>query len=289
MADISTISTAIATALATALCPDGTPGSACTGRPLVIRRGGLTQADLAGVANTLQNGCDFIGIMDEATSWARVDEPLGRPWRFAGIRPASLTISAQASTATVTLAPDVAPTGTVGLVVSGLAGITGNACTMHVAAMGDTAQSVAAALAAPLPGAVVDGPVITIPDARDMQAINADVVTARCIARRQQQMFVLTAWSATPAGRDALGCALSDALALTDWMTDADGSTFRIEARAAFNDDTAMNRGMFSRPAHFLVTYDTELTRPAPVMLAGGIGLPGGLVTGDLLLGAPLG
>lgn len=282
MADISTISTAIATALATALCPDGTPGSACTGRPLVISRGGLTQAGLAGVGATLQQGCDFISIMDDAASWARVDEPLGRPWRFAGMQPATLGITTQdstaGSTATVTLLPGAAPMGTVGLVMSGPAGVA--ACGLHVAAADDTAASVAAALAAQLPGAVADGARITLPGACVARAINADVVQARCIARRQQQMFVLTAWSATPAGRDALGRAMEDALALSDWLTDAGGSTFRIEARAAFNDDTAMNRGIFARPAHFLVTYDTELTRPAPVMLAGGVGLPGGVLAG---------
>lgn len=285
MADIATISTAIASVLAAAICPDGTTGSAVTGRPVIIRRGGLTQADLGGMVRTVQQGCDFIGIADVPDSWARLDEPLGRPWRMDTARAPTATIGATGATAVVTLTPGVAPCGTLGLRVTGLPGYGGAACVLHVATADDTADSIAAALAAPLPGAVATGGAITIPGAASVQALNAGVVTTRCIARRQEQMFIITTWSATPAARDALGQAASDALALNDWLTDADGSTFRIEARAASNDDTAMNRGLFSRPAHYLVTFDTDLTRPAPVMLAGGIGLPGGAIEGDVLLG----
>ncbi|WNM08210.1 hypothetical protein RI056_15135 [Komagataeibacter nataicola] len=152
---------------------------------------------------------------------------------------------------------------------------------------GDTAASIAASLAAMLPGATVQGADITLPACVTAQAINAGMATARCVARRQQQMFVLTTWSASPAARDALGQAMADALALTDWLVDANGSTFRIEARGAGNDDTAMNRGIFARPAHYLVTFDTDLTQSVPLMLAGGIGVESGLIAGDVLLDAP--
>ena len=138
-----------------------------------------------------------------------------------------------------------------------------------------------------VPGSVAQEGNITLPTSVTAQAINAGTATARCVARRQQQMFVLTAWSASPAARDALGQAMADALALTDWLVDANSSTFRIEAREASNDDTAMNRGIFARPAHYLVTFDTDLTRSMPLMLAGVIGGAEGLIAGDVLLGVP--
>ncbi|WP_182356690.1 hypothetical protein [Komagataeibacter europaeus] len=284
MADISTISTTIAAALAAALCPDGTASGAVTGRPLVIRRGALTQADLGEAARTLQQGCDFITIADLAESWARVDEPLGRPWRMDAAMPATVHMAVSGITATVTVDAGATPSGTVGLRARGLPGVTGDACSLHVATATDTAATIAAAIAAAMPGATCSGAGITLPATAVARAINAGTLSARCVARRQQQVFVITAWSATPAGRDALGCALADALALTDWLTDEGGSTFRIEARATTNDDTAMNRGIFSRPARFLVTYDTDLTRVVPAMLAGGTGIGPDVTRGDVLL-----
>ncbi|NVN37879.1 hypothetical protein [Komagataeibacter swingsii] len=284
MADISTISTTIAAALAATLCPDGTASGAVTGRPLIIRRGGLTQAELGDVAHTLQQGCDFITIADLAESWARVDEPLGRPWRMDAATPATVRMAASGATATVTVDDGATPSGTVGLRVRGLPGVAGDACSLHVATATDTAATIAATIAAAIPGAAASGAGITLPATAMAQAINAGTLSARCVARRQQQVFAITAWSATPAGRDALGCAMSDALALTDWLTDENGSTFRIEARATTNDDTAMNRGVFSRPARFLVTYDTDLTRVVPAMLAGGAGIGPDVTRGDVLL-----
>ncbi|MGS0646896.1 hypothetical protein ACU81Q_04600 [Komagataeibacter melomenusus] len=286
MADIATISTAIARALAAALCPDGSSASSCTGRPVIIRRGDLTQADLRNALHTLHEGCDFISIADMPESWTRLDEPLGRPWRMDSTQAATVSISITGGTATLGLVPDAVPGGIVGLRVQGLAGITGSGCCLHGAQPGDTAASIAAGLAAMVPGAVAQEGTITLPAGVTAQAINAGTATARCVARRQEQMFVLTAWSASPAARDALGQAMADALALTDWLVDANGSTFRIEARVARNDDTAMNRGIFARPAQYLVTFDTDLTRPVPFMLAGGIGTAEGVVAGDVLLGA---
>ncbi|GBQ46071.1 hypothetical protein ACM0P6_02110 [Komagataeibacter sucrofermentans] len=287
MADIATISTAIAGALTAALCPEGRSASSCTGRPVIIRRGGLTQADLGNALHTLHEGCDFITIADTPESWSRLDEPLGRPWRMENTQAATVSISIANGTVTLGLAPDTVPSGTVGLRVQGLAGITGAGCCLHRAQSGDTAASIAARLAAMVPGAVAQEGNITLPTSVTAQAINAGTATARCVARRQQQMFVLTAWSASPVARDALGQAMADALALTDWLVDANSSTFRIEAREASNDDTAMNRGIFARPAHYLVTFDTDLTRSMPLMLAGGIGGADGLIAGDVLLGAP--
>ncbi|WP_130731972.1 hypothetical protein [Komagataeibacter xylinus] len=287
MADIATISTAIAEALAAALCPDGSSASSCTGRPVIIRRGGLTQADLGNALHTLQAGCDFISIADTPESWTRLDEPLGRPWRMDGTQAATVSIGIANGTVTLSLVPGTVPGGVVGLRLQGLLGITGSACCLYSAQPDDTAASIAASLAAMVPGAVVQAGAITLPASVTAQAINAGTATARCVARRQQQMFVLTVWSASPAARDALGQAMADALALTDWLVDADGSAFRIEARVASNDDTAMNRGIFARPARYLVTFDTDLTRSVPLMLAGGIGAESGLIAGDVLLGAP--
>ena len=289
MADIATISTAIATALAAALCPNGTASGAVTGRPLIIRRGGLTQADLGNAARTLQQGTDFIGIADLPESWARLDEPLGRPWQAGSQAPATTSVSVTGTTATVSVASGAVPSGTVGLRVGGLPGVNGTACSLHVAVPGDTAAGIATMLAASLPDAVTAGASLTLPAGCTVQPINAGTHEARCVARRQQQVFVITAWSALPEARDVLGQAISDALALTDWLTDAQGSTFRIEARATTNDDTAMNRGLFSRPARYLVTFDTDLTRAAPAMLAGGIGMGAGVVAGDVLLSPPSG
>ncbi|CAM2810391.1 hypothetical protein CFR75_08680 [Komagataeibacter xylinus] len=287
MADIATISTAIADALAAALCPDGSSASSCTGRPVIIRRGGLTQADLGNALHTLQEGCDFISIADTPESWTRLDEPLGRPWQMDSTQAATISINITGGTATLSLVPDTVPGGVVGLRIQGLAGIVGSGCCLYRAQSGDTVASIAASLAAMVSGAVAQEGAITLPAGITAQAINAATATARCVARRQQQMFMLTAWSASPAARDALGQALADALALTDWLVDANGSAFRIEARVASNDDTAMNRGIFARPAHYLVTFDTDLTQSVPLMLAGGIAAAGGVVAGDVLLGAP--
>ncbi|MDT8871602.1 hypothetical protein RAA17_12225 [Komagataeibacter rhaeticus] len=180
--------------------------------------------------------------------------------------------------ATVAIQDGANPTGIVGLRIrSDSTTIADRSVAANAVQDTDTATTIAAALAAQIPGATVSGSTITVPGATTLDGATGGYATAVRTARRQQQLFQVTIWSASPAARDALGTAIENGMAFIDWLTDANGSTFQIEARGDWNNDAAQNSGIFMRPFRFICTYDTDARENMAQMLFGteAFSLPG--------------
>ncbi|AQU86219.1 hypothetical protein B0W47_00705 [Komagataeibacter nataicola] len=279
MADIVSISRAIGRQMAAIVYIDGKGGGSVTGRPTKIRRGWLTQADYEGDECELNRGVDFITVMDLQGGWRRIDEPLGRPWRQEATIPATVSITTNGSTATIALQDGATPTGIVGLRIrSNGAAIPDRSVAAYVVQPTDTVARIAAALADQIDGATSSGAIVSVPGATTLEGAVGAYAPAVRTARRQQQLFQVTVWSASTEARDALGTALDNGMAFIDWLTDANGSTFQIESRGSWNNDAAQNSGIFMRPFRFIVTYDTDMRENMVQMLfsAGVMALPGG-------------
>lgn len=286
MADVVSISRAIVAQMEAIVYPNGKGKPSVTGRPIKIRRGWITEADYSGAACTLGNGVDFITVTDLQGGWRRIDEPLGRPWRQEATIPVTVSITTEGNTATVVLQADATPAGIVGLRIrSDSAAIPDRAVAAYAVQATDTSDTIAAALATQIPGATSSGLTITVPGATDLSGAAGGYAPAVRTARRQQQLFQITVWSASPNARDALGTAVENGMAFIDWLTDASGSTFQIEARGDWNNDAAQNSGIFMRPFRFICTYDTDARENMAQMLFGTevFSLPGGqtIYTGD--------
>lgn len=286
MADIVSIARAIVAQMEAITYPNGKGKPSVTGRPIKIRRGWITEADYSGASCTMGNGTDFITVMDLQGGWRRIDEPLGRPWRQEDTIPATVSIATEGNTAAVALQANATPSGIVGLRIrSNGTTIPDRSVAAYAVQATDTATTIAAALAAQIPGATSSGPTVTVPDATNLSGAAGGYAPAVRTARRQQQLFQVTVWSASTKARDALGTAVENGMAFIDWLTDVNGSTFQIEARGDWNNDAAQNSGIFMRPFRFLATYDTDMRENMAQMLFGTevFSLPGDqtITTGD--------
>ncbi|GCE85158.1 hypothetical protein [Komagataeibacter diospyri] len=279
MADIVSISHAIVAQMAAIAYPNGKGKPSVTGRPTKIFRGWITQADYTGADCALRNGVDFITVMDLQGGWRRIDEPLGRPWRQDGTPvPATVSVTTDGTTATITLQDGATPAGIVGLRLrSDGAAIPDRSVAAYAVQPTDTVASIAAALADQIDGATSSGAIVSVPGATTLEGAVGAYAPAVRTARRQQQLFQVTVWSATPSARDALGTAIDSGMAFIDWLTDANGSTFQIESRGNWNNDAAQNSGIFMRPFRFIATYDTDMRENMAQMLfhSGVMSLPG--------------
>ncbi|MFT8439840.1 hypothetical protein [Acetobacter fabarum] len=286
MADIVSVSRAIVAQMAAIVYPNGKGVASVTGRPTKIFRGWITQGDYEGSDCSLRRGVDFVTVIDLQGGWRRIDEPLGRPWKQGEAIPATVGIDVAGVAATVSLQPDTAPSGIVGLRIrSNGSAIEDRAVAAYAVQATDTEATIAAALAAQIPGATASGASVTVPEAVVMEGAVAGYSNAVRVARRQRQLFQVTIWSASPDARDALGTALNNGMAFTDFLTDADGSTFQIETRGDWNNDAAQNNGIYMRPCRYVATYDTDTRTVMAQMLFHSAGLTphGGdtVTTGD--------
>jgi len=286
MADIVSIARAIVAQMAAIAYPNGKGKPSVTGRPTKIFRGWITQADYTGADCAMGNGVDFITVMDLQGGWRRIDEPLGRPWRQEDTIPATVSVTTEGNTATIGLQDGAMPAGIVGLRIrSDGATIPDRAVAAYAVQPTDTVATIAASLADQIPGAASSGAIVNVPGASSLTGAVGGYAPAVRTARRQQQLFQVTVWSATPGARDALGTAIENGMAFIDWLTDANGSTFQIEARGDWNNDAAQNSGIFMRPFRFIATYDTDMRENMAQMLFGTevFSLPGGqtITAGD--------
>ena len=279
MADIVSVSRAIVAQMAAIVYPNGKGVASVTGRPTKIFRGWITQGDYEGADCSLRRGVDFVTVVDLQGGWRRIDEPLGRPWKQGETIPATVGIDVAEVMAAVSIQPDTVPSGIVGLRIRSNGNvIEDRAVAAYAVQATDTEATIAAALAAQIPGATASGASVAVPEAVAMEGAVAGYSNAVRVARRQQQLFQVTIWSASPDARDALGTALNNGMAFIDFLTDANGSTFQIETRGDWNNDAAQNNGIYMRPCRYVATYDTDAQAVMAQMLFGSevVSLPGG-------------
>ena len=119
----------------------------------------------------------------------------------------------------------------------------------------DTTATVAAALAALIPGATAGGASITITGAFEIAAAVSVPVTMQAEIARQTRLFVLTAWCPTPAIRDLAVPAVDLSLKNMARIALPDNTWARLIYRGTLETDILAKQRIYRRDLRYEVEY----------------------------------
>ncbi len=248
MADISDVTATLAQMAAAALYPNGAADPSAVGATVTIAPGWPQpkQVDAAMAAGAAMFTVYPVPGLDVNTS------------RFLNEDPEPTATPVPELTLTVNGA-DVTVGGTIKAGEAAFLGVDYAPHTYQVLAT-DTLDSVAAALAALIAGATVNGATITLPAGTfDIQAGVSAVASLATEVGRQQRMFMLTAWAPTVALRDSISAAVDVYLKSIAGrrITLADGSIGILIYRGTRELDTLGTRNCYRRDLNYQVEYPT--------------------------------
>jgi hypothetical protein len=133
----------------------------------------------------------------------------------------------------------------------------------------DTLATIAAALAALIPGAVSAGPVIAIPEMSVIGPVRVGITgTSGRPVRNTQRVFQITVWANTPANRDAIAGVLDPVLAATPFVFMPDGTAGKFEYRGSPETDQYEKSTLYKRDLMYSVDYSTMQTVTVPQIVA---------------------
>jgi len=124
----------------------------------------------------------------------------------------------------------------------------------------DTVSTIAAALAALIPGATVSGPAITLSNVFDVEGAISVPVTVQQEIGRQAQVFMIVIWAPTELLRDAAGHALELAFKQQPRITMPDNTWSRLLYRGVTQTDGSEKQQIYRRNLLYEVEY--ALTQP---------------------------
>ncbi len=255
MADLSDVETALVQLCADAAYPAGTDQPSACGVPVKAYRGwpsaDALNADMAaGVANV---------SVFPISGMTRITTRFMREWLPDG--PAATTLTATATSNVVTIAGAAGVPQLVGIRSRGRAYV-------YQATATDTPDTVATALAALVPGASDNGPMVTVPfDIRTLTRVSG-YSTVRRELRRQTQGVRLTIWAPSRVARDAVASAVDQAVAGSDFLQLADGPA-RLLFMASDVDDVPTKDKIWKRDLRVTVEYATTQSQVVPGVLWG--------------------
>jgi hypothetical protein len=130
---------------------------------------------------------------------------------------------------------------------------------------GDTLAIIAAALATliavDLPGTTSLGPVITVAAGGRIEAVRVGSIGTNIREiRRQERVFQITIWAATPSNRDSVAAVVDVALASINFLTMPDGFAARIIYRGSPETDSLQKAKLYRRDLLYSVEYATTQT-----------------------------
>ncbi len=262
MADESDVENALAAACAAAIYPAGSGSPPAGGYPTRIYAGepnaNALDADLtAGIVNVAITLVDKMSR--KTTRYTGQWQPLASP---------APAITAALSGNVVTFAGLGGAGAMLGVQSAGV----GYA---YVTVAGDTPASVAAALAALIPGGAAQAATLTLPSTGGGIGLVIYAPTeAISELRRQEQGFCVNVMAPTPAARTAVASVVDAALAAIDFLTLADGSGGRLLYRRTRIDDVPSKANLWRRELLYTVEYGTTSTQFYPAMTLGIINLP---------------
>lgn len=304
MADISDIEAALVTLCGTTLYPNGNSNPSITGNNIRIYRGwpnsGQLDTDLAaGVSHVtvaeqagysrLTGGylCDSpINVMNAVTLTAGVAgstvtlggvpgtgqavavivDGVGYSYTLTGADTLATAAIALAAVVNAGAVAEVFPTaGGYGSGV-GFAGMPGGYCIgrMEYANVNNLAQyQVIGSGTAATP----NGSSITFATTRPIVARTGAVGTSQTRPRWQCQGVRITAWTPTPAIRDAICSQLDAILSNTSWLALPDNQKARLEWRNSYSDDVPQRDALWKRDLIYTAQFATTITVPAYPLL----------------------
>lgn len=121
------------------------------------------------------------------------------------------------------------------------------------------AAGLAALIATDQPASAI-GAVITVTTGKPVAARVGSIASFWRELRRQQRGFQITLWCGTPAQRTALAKVIDPALAATDRLTLADGSSAHIIYGSSRESDEGTKSRIFRRDIFYLVEFATSDT-----------------------------
>ena len=262
MADSSDCENSLVNAIASVLYPTGTSGSPLVA-PARVYRGWPSNetldADLqAGTLNVTVY--PRRGMMRNTTRYQQQDAVITSA--------PTPTFTVSVSGATVTFGGTAGAGQVVGIQV-------GRTIYAYRCVAGDTPATVAAFLGGLVSGATIAGPAVTLPTNTTVIARVAADVSSITEVRRQEMHFMVSFWSGTPAQRDAAASAVDAALANTPWIALADGTSGRLIWAGGDTTDRSENSNAYRRDLFYSIEFPTTLAALLPLMLFGGITMPG--------------
>ena len=141
---------------------------------------------------------------------------------------------------------------------------------------GDNPDLVAANLAVMAREAAIvqlKGATLTIPGAGQLSArVVADAAVQR-ETRRQQQIFRISCWCATPSARDTTAAAIDQVFSGMTFIALTDGSQARLRYAGTEEFDQSQDARLYRRDLLYEIEYPTILSATQPAMLFGNLNL----------------
>jgi hypothetical protein len=263
MADASDVSAALVTLISGLLYPSGTTSAA--GPNVRVYPGWPVpeqlDSDLANRAGNTPAPICHVSVWPLPTE--RNTTRYLAKFQQTSINTPTLTLNASGQTATV--GGTIPPASN----VHNLAVFVNKVPYVYQALPTDTLSSIAAALAARIPGAIAAGAVIAIPSSATLGPVRVGTSgTSSRPVRNQERAFQITIWADSPAHRDAIAKVIDPALAATPFLSFTDGSAGRLIYRSSPFTDMQQKMAIYRRDLMYSVDFSTLQTVTAPQIVA---------------------
>jgi hypothetical protein len=246
MPDLTAVLQTMAQNLQTPIYPNGVDQPSVVGVPVTINDGWPIRTQLDQI---LQAGSAMVSVYPTkaqraVTKFERVYQPLT-------LTPATLTLTVAGLTITVG--------GTISVPQAAVL-IVNDVPYSYVVQITDTLNSVAAALAALVPGATVSGAVITLVSAYRLKALVSSNYSAAEEIARIDQVFQISCWCPNPQMRATLEAAIDVYEKLNYRIPLSDGFTGQVFFLKMDIDDMLEKSLMYVSHLFYTVQYPTTVT-----------------------------
>lgn len=172
------------------------------------------------------------------------------------IAPPAITLTASVSGLSITIGGAVSASTQVVAVKAN------NLAYAYTALTTDTPATIAAALAALIPGATSNGAVVTLTGAAQLTARVSGIGSIAREVRRQSRGFQIVVWAPTPALRDTASSLIDSAFAGISTLTMPDGFGANVTYQRTFTSDQGENENLYRRDLFYTIEYATTQTAP---------------------------
>ncbi|MBS4075819.1 hypothetical protein KGY14_11520 [Ameyamaea chiangmaiensis] len=225
------------------------------GRNLFVRSGHLLASDMQG-ASSVRTDNDYVTVCALEGHYAAGIAPLGSPWTDGPADVPPVVVNISGKKAQIVISAGAVSGGVVGLEVM-LEGSGVTELYPYAIQATDDSAGIARALGAQIPGASVEGDIITIPSSIILRGRVGGIAKASRRLRRQVQRFRVSLWTNDVTIRDSVGSFLDLGLSDTVWLELADGDTVRIISAGASDGDAMQMQSVYRRDILFDIEFDT--------------------------------
>jgi hypothetical protein len=255
MADLFDVENTLVTLISNQLYPNGTtqPSIVPSANTISIYAGWPRPADIEAALKANDTQVTVFpspGTVRNTTRYERV-------WQQTSLQAATLTLTV--SDNTVTVGGTVSTPQTCILIVNNIA-------YAYDVLNVDTLDSIAAALAALIPGAVALANEILIPNVSTLIARISQYGQVGMEINRQEQLFQIITWASTPQVRSAVGSAIKSYLDYILRFDLPDGFGARIIYKGTYEYDQYELTRLYRRDLRYIVEYPTTLVTPAQTL-----------------------